>query len=89
MSSYSSDNEVFDEAPELAQCSQFNSWDGCESLQFSFDAQGCAVIVAAHGPGAIEPLAELRQCLTAALQNARWPCLALGTLRYDESCFIR
>ncbi|MEO6603417.1 MAG: hypothetical protein ABIQ16_26270, partial [Polyangiaceae bacterium] len=87
-SSYSSE-ELFDEAPELTHCSQFNSWDGCESLHFTFDALGCAATVAAHGPGATAPLPELRQCLTAALQSARWPCLARGTLTYRESCFIR
>ncbi len=85
---YLSANDVFDEAPELAQCSLFNSWDGCSTIEFSFDAQGCAATVAWHSPGAAEGLPGLRQCLSAALQNARFPCLAFGKLRYEESCFI-
>lgn len=88
-SEYSSDNDVFDESTELTQCSMFNSWDGCASIQFDFDAQGCAMSVAWRGPAKFETLPELRQCLSAALEGARWPCLALGTLRYEESCFIR
>ncbi|HEX2670375.1 MAG TPA: hypothetical protein VHM25_05870 [Polyangiaceae bacterium] len=88
-SEYSSSNEVFDQSPELAQCSMFNSWDGCASIQFGFDAEGCAASVAWHGPAKFETLPELRQCLTEVLEGARWPCLARGTLRYEESCFIR
>jgi hypothetical protein len=84
-----SSSTVFDEAPELAPCTMFNSWDGCSTIQFGFDAQGCANSVVWHGPDASEALPELRQCLDAALQNARFPCLALGTLRYEESCYIR
>lgn len=87
-SEYTSALEVFGESPELAQCSMFNSWDGCGSIQFSFDTEGCAATVAWHGPSKVETLPELRQCLSAALQSARWPCLAQGTLRYEESCFI-
>lgn len=88
-SAYSSDTGVFDASPELSQCSMFNSWDGCASIQFGFDAQGCAANVAWHGPAKVETLPELRQCLSSVLESARWPCLARGTLRYDESCFIR
>ena len=86
---YLSANDVFDDAPELAQCSMFNSWDGCEIIQFTFDAEGCAASVVWHNPDAREHLSELRECLSAALQPARFPCLASGTLRYEESCFIR
>ena len=85
---YMSNSKVFDEAPDLAPCTPFNSWDGCSTIQFGFDAQGCANTVVWHAPGASEALPELRQCLDAALQNARFPCLALGTLRYEESCYI-
>jgi hypothetical protein len=88
-SEYSSGNDAFDESPELTQCSMFNSWDGCASIQFRFDAQGCATSMAWHGPSKFETLPELRQCLSEALEGARWPCLALGTLRYAESCYIR
>jgi len=85
---YWSSNQAFDESPELSQCSMFNSWDGCASIEFGFDAQGCAASVAWRGPAEFETLPELRQCLSAALEGARWPCLALGTLRYEESCYI-
>ena len=67
----------------------FNSFDGCASIEFGFDAQGCAASVAWHSPSRRETLPELRQCLSAVLEGARWPCLAHGTLLYEESCYIR
>jgi len=84
-------NEAFDETPALARCSSFNSFDGCGSLIFGFDARGCAISVAPGSGGwqSSAHLSELQHCLADTFAEARWPCLASSSVRYDESCFIR
>ena len=84
-------NSGFDDTPAFARCSAFNSFDGCAELTFLFDDAGCATSVAL-GPQVVtdgDHLVDLRGCLTDALKAARWPCLASGRLRYEESCLIR
>jgi hypothetical protein len=84
-------NGRFDDTPAFKQCGMFNSYDGCGVLEYRFDAQGCATSVA-PGMGGwkySDHLSSLQACLTQALGSARYPCLASGTLRYEESCFIR
>jgi len=88
---YSSDHATFDDAPELAACSQYVSFDGCGKLIFSFDRNGCGVSVG-PGPGGWNDsghLSLLRDCLSSAFSEARFPCLASGTLTFEESCLIR
>ena len=83
-------NAAFDGAPALAECSEFNSYDGCGNLVFTFDSNGCATSVG-PGPGGWDAsghLAGLRICLTRLLGNNRFACLASSTLAYDESCFV-
>jgi hypothetical protein len=84
-------NDGFGKTPAFAECQLFNSFDGCGTLEFAFDAEGCAVSVS---PGAggwknSQHLAGLQTCLAGALQLARFPCLASSALRYQESCFVR
>ena len=83
-------NAGFERTQALAPCAAHNSFDGCATLLFEFDAQGCASSV---GPGAAgwpagDHLADLRECLTTAFEGARFPCLASQTLGYFESCFV-
>jgi hypothetical protein len=90
-SSYHSDRDVFGEAPELAACSEFVSFDGCGKLVYSFDDQGCAFRVE-PGPDGWQPsshLSPLRDCLTEIFEDASFACLASRSLRFDESCFLR
>jgi len=84
-------NGSFDATPALAECSRFNSFDGCGVLEFAFDARGCVVAVSPGAAGwkASQHIQGLQDCLTAALGRAYWPCLASGSLRYEESCRIR
>ena len=87
---YSSDHGTFDDAPELAACSRYVSFDGCGKLIYSFDLDGCVVSVG-PGPGGWEDsdhLSLLRDCLSNAFSGARYSCLASGTLAFDESCLI-
>jgi hypothetical protein len=84
-------NSRFAGTPAFAECARYNSFDGCGKLEFSFDAEGCAVSVA-PGPSGwkdSQHLAPLRDCLSDVLHGARFPCLAAGTLEYQESCFVR
>jgi len=84
-------NAAFNGTPALAPCSSFNSFDGCGTLIFGFDARGCAISIA-PGPAGWQTsahLSELQHCLTDTFADARWPCLASSSVRYDESCFIR
>jgi hypothetical protein len=88
---YSSEQGTFDDAPELAACSRYVSFDGCGKLVYSFDGDGCVVSV---GPGPngwknSGHLSLLRDCLSNAFSEARFSCLASGTLAFDESCLIR
>ena len=88
---YSSDNATFDGAPELAACSHYVSFDGCGKLIFSFDPEGCGVSVG-PGPGGWKNsghLSLLSDCLSSAFSEARFSCLASGTLTFEESCLIR
>lgn len=81
----------FERTPALAQCQRFISHDGCATLEFAFDAEGCAVSVS-PGPNGWRVsghLSELQACMTEAFEAARYACLASGTLTYHESCFIR
>jgi hypothetical protein len=84
-------NGGFRQTPAFAGCQAFNSFDGCGTLVFTFDAEGCAVSVSpgARGWQDSQHLAGLQGCLGEALQSARFPCLASGTLRYEESCLVR
>jgi hypothetical protein len=84
-------NAGFEQTPAFAECEVFNTFDHCGTLQFAFDAEGCAVSVS-PGPRGwkdSQHLAGLQMCLEQAFQNARFPCLASSTLRYEESCFVR
>lgn len=81
-------NDAFTGTPALAPCSSFNSFDGCGSLIFSFDARGCAVSMSPGPRGWQQHLSELQHCLADRFNEARWPCLASSSLRYDESCFV-
>jgi hypothetical protein len=79
-----------DGAPAIAHCSSFNSFDGCGTLYFRFDEDGC---VSAVGPGptgwdASSHLASLRECLTEVFTSERFPCLGAQVFSYHESCFI-
>ena len=80
----------FDCGDELFEV-RFNSFDGCGVLEFAFDARGCVVAVSPGAAGweASQHIQGLQDCLTAALGRAYWPCLASGSLRYEESCRIR
>jgi hypothetical protein len=83
-------NGAFDAAPALAECSEFNSFDGCGKLVFTFDSNGCATSVG-PGPGGWDAsghLTDLRTCLSGALGGGRFVCLTSSTLGYDESCFV-
>lgn len=83
-------NDSFEQTPALTPCSSFNSFDGCGSLIFEFDARGCAASIAPGSGGwqASSHLSELQRCLADIFKEARWACLASSRVRYDESCFV-
>jgi hypothetical protein len=87
---YGSDSG-FEDTQALVECAEFNPHDGCGTLIFAFDAEGCASSVSPGRSGwkRSDHLSGLQACLTDALSRARFACLASSTLRYEESCLIR
>ncbi len=83
----SNDRAALTMNPELASCAQFISFDGCGRLIFSFDQDGC-LKSDTSGPDGDNHLGSLRSCFAVALGAKRWPCVAAGTVTFNESCFI-